>query len=296
MIYVDIKGNLGNQLFEYACARQIQEITGDTICLNTVFLNKYRPDMTFSLNNYKLNDKVFVESEKTMPWYVNTYAGMTRILKGIMPNLYYNFLKKFNVYVWMRTEYKYIPIKENKKGNIYLAGYWQCDKYFNSIRDIIIEEFKPKEDRRYCNSNLYDIIENTESICVTIRRGDYVTNIKTNSHHYVCGPDFFINGVNEIRKKIPEATVCVFSDDINWVKENINFGDNVYYENGNDPVWEKLRLMSLCKHFVISNSSFSWWAQYLSTNDNKIVYAPTRWYADGTEADIYCENWQYINV
>ena len=89
--------------------------------------------------------------------------------------------------------------------------------------------------------------------------------------------------------------IC-FSDDIEWVKNNLDFKCETYYENGNDPVWEKLRLMSCCKHFVISNSSFSWWAQYLSCNKNKIVYAPTKWYVDNRKVDIFQDSWKYINV
>ena len=74
----------------------------------------------------------------------------------------------------------------------------------------------------------------------------------------------------------------------------MKFNCKTYYESGKDPVWEKLRLMSLCKHFVISNSSFSWWAQYLSTNEDKIVYAPKQWYVDGRKADIFEKSWRYL--
>ena len=94
-----------------------------------------------------------------------------------------------------------------------------------------------------------------------------------------------------MKEKLENPTFIFFSDDINWVKENIKIGECVcYYERGVDPVWEKLRLMYSCKHFIISNSSFSWWAQYLSRNENKIVISPNRWYNDGRTADLLDES------
>ena len=83
----------------------------------------------------------------------------------------------------------------------------------------------------------------------------------------------------------------MFSDDIEWVKNNIYTGCVTYYEDGTDPVWEKLRLMSACKHFVVSNSTFSWWAQYLSENEKKIVISPSEWYLDSRKNDLQSKQW-----
>jgi hypothetical protein len=97
----------------------------------------------------------------------------------------------------------------------------------------------------------------------------------------------------QIKKKVKNPVFFTFSDDIEWVRNNMNFGDNtkIYYESGNDPVWEKLRLMYNCKHFVISNSTFSWWAQYLSRNKDKIVIAPSRWRNYDSVLGIYELHW-----
>ena len=93
----------------------------------------------------------------------------------------------------------------------------------------------------------------------------------------VCDKDYFLKAMDEAKKRISNPTFIFFSDDIEWVRENIHCDVPCYYESGKDPVWEKLRLMYSCKHFIISNSTFSWWAQYLSRNENKIVIAPDRW-------------------
>lgn len=98
-----------------------------------------------------------------------------------------------------------------------------------------------------------------------------------------------------IASKIPNAKFFVFSNDVEWLKKNVDFKHTVAFENGCDPVWEKLRLMYSCKHFVISNSTFSWWAQYLSSNKEKIVVAPDRWYNSEIKSDLL-ENHNYIKI
>ena len=104
-----------------------------------------------------------------------------------------------------------------------------------------------------------------------------------------------------MQKKLKDPTFFVFSDDIDWVKKNMKFPKSTYFETGDDPVWEKIRLMYSCKHFIISNSTFSWWAQYLSRNKKKIVIAPSRWgnqtYKCKNELiDIYQEDWILVDV
>lgn len=304
MIFVDIKGNLGNQLFIYACARKLQKETGQTICLNTYYLKKYYDDYSFSLNDFILNEDVIIEENKPLPWFMNMNSFFPKlvikflskfdVINKIVSNLFFYLYSKFGVYIWLNATYKKLTIK--KKKNYYLSGFWQSDKYFEDVRNNIMEELIPREGLLDKNLEFYNLINTTESICVTIRRGDYVTNEKVKKTHFVCNELFFIEGVEKLKKDLKKPIVFCFSDDIEWAKKNIHFDCPTYYETGNDPVWEKLRLMSACKNFVISNSSFSWWAQYLSKSENKIVYAPSIWYADGTKADIFQENWRYINV
>lgn len=295
MIYIDLKGNLGNQLFEYACARRIQEVTGQTICINTYFLKKYRPEYSCNLQNYILNENVVFEDKKALPWYVNTYAVPIRYIKKIMPRIFYKIMAKFGIYIWLKETYKDLS-KVPKRKNYYFVGYWQSTKYFNDIDLLLREEFQPKYSLKAENNDLYNIIQNKESICLTIRRGDYVSNEKYRKKFFLCDTEYFLRGIREIKKTIPNAVVICFSDDIEWVKNNVPIDGEVYYESGKDPVWEKLRLMSTCKHFVISNSSFSWWAQHLSNNENKIVVAPNKWYPDGRTGDIFEPNWVLLDM
>ena len=177
MIYIDLKGNLGNQMFEYALARMIQEKTKQKICVNTYFLSKYKPEYKCNLDKFVLNKNVIFENEKKLPWYVNTYSGLIKYIKKLFPKILFNIMKIKGIFIWLHEEYILLPINKNIK-NYYLVGYWQSLKYFKDIDDIIKKEFTAKTNNSKINQFLYDKILNTESICVTIRRGDYVTNNK----------------------------------------------------------------------------------------------------------------------
>lgn len=293
MIIVEMQGNLGNQLFQYACARNVQEKTGQKICLNlsNIFVN--RPDVRFSLDSYVLNDKVEISYEK-LPWYADTYFPIIRIAKKYAPKLLFDIGSRYGVYVSQSPLYN--EIKISAKDNYYLSGFWQSEQYFSGIRNVLIKEIQPKEKPMNRNVFLYTKIKETESVCVTIRRGDYISNEKFKKIFYICNENYFNKAVIAIKKSIPQSVLFVFSDDIEWVKHNISFPGEVYFESGQDPAWEKLRLMSSCKHFILSNSSFSWWAQYLSLNENKIVYAPNYWLASKERVDIYQPNWRLIEA
>ena len=141
------------------------------------------------------------------------------------------------------------------------------------------------------NEKLYKKITESESVCVTIRRGDYLNDTFRNDF-YLCTPKYFIEAMRIMKSRVPNAKFFIFSDEPEWCKENIPFPFECEYESGIDPVWEKFRLMYSCKHFIISNSTFSWWAQYLSRNKNKVVIAPNKWRNGSYTWDIYKDqNW-----
>ena len=193
----------------------------------------------------------------------------------------------------------YYDFKNSKVNNKCFYGTFESSKYFNDIKDILREEFTPIHDKLKHNKELYKKIESTESVCVTIRRGDFVTNDAVRKNLYICTPEYFEKAIQRIQKEIKNPTFFIFSDDIEWCRNNMNLPKNCYFEKGDDPVWEKLRMMYSCKHFIISNSTFSWWVQYLSRNNDKVVIAPNRWTNDsykdkGELIDIYEDNWILI--
>ena len=158
------------------------------------------------------------------------------------------------------------------------------------MRQVLIKEFVPKRNPLKANKKLYNEIENTNSVFLGVRRGDYLTGNNRKLFH-VCTADYYRNAIQLMSEKVSNPTFFIFSNDIAWVKENIDMtGYRVYYEPENNPVWETFRLMANCKHFIISNSTLHWWAQYCSGNNDKVVICPNRWFAAPIQRDALIED------
>jgi hypothetical protein len=128
-----------------------------------------------------------------------------------------------------------------------------------------------------------------------IRRGDYAHNPKTNTVHGVCEKEYYYRCVEKISSTTPDLRIFVFSDDMGWVVENMRLPCRTTYvaHNGEENDYEDLSLMSMCKHHIIANSSFSWWGAWLSTNPDKIVFAPREWFRDASihTSDLIPKDW-----
>lgn len=305
MIKLEMHGRLGNQMFRYACARALQIKTGQDILVSFNYVRRmFSPEKQACFDKGWENSLQFFKVPK-----MNEYLGTKRLL-FVNPNIlqclvgifYYALAKnkrirkslqgiynmqkpwmpildKFGLYCFSNG---YYPFHNMKAKDYYLDGALECSKYFNDIRDVILDEFTPKASPLEHNASLYKELAESDSVCVTIRTFREVAGDKNTFNLYkVCDNEYYLRGMLYIKQRFPKAKFLICSDDIEYVKQNFNFsGFDVIYESGNDPVWEKLRIMYSCKHFVISNSSFSWWAQYLSRHENKIVVAPKRWFND----------------
>jgi hypothetical protein len=305
MIEININGRLGNQMFQYAFARALQEKkNGEPI--NLCFKNMKGTDgFVNSLQYFNVNP--FFSYDKIHPSFVQKLVLILfNLLRKVLKINYQNRWKEqlfelkyqrifnfFGIY-WLTQGYYDFPIR-NTKSTI-LIGYFESSKYFEAIKEQIKKEFVPVYPKIEINLGLYEKIESTESVCITIRRGDYVSNEQVKKSSLICTEHYFYKAIKLIQEKVTNPVFFIFSDDVEFVKNNMNFeSENVFFESGNDPLWEKLRLMYSCKHFIISNSTFSWWAQYLSKNENKIVIAPSRWRNYKCKLDIYEPNWILIN-
>lgn len=310
MINVDLQGRLGNQLFIYAMARKLQILMEEEQKKEQkVYVNTYMTEVynwKNSLVNYNINKNFifyntplrrfkcqtpFIQNLIRVLYRKFTYKKNSQEIYKIDKQLK-KFFEAFGMYI-CRDGYLDFNIDPKKK-NVVLYGYYQCEKYFNDIREVLLKEFTPKNDVLEKNISLIKDIEESNSVCVTMRLGgDFVNNPIYN----VCNIEYYKRGMQYIAEKIKNPKFFIFADEPEWVKKNVKFDYDVVFEEGNDPDYEKLRVMSKCKNFVIANSSFSWWVQYLSTNENKIVVAPEKWYNDEKMVcDIYMPQWHILKV
>lgn len=307
-----VQGRLGNQMFQYATMRAIQEQCYKDEKINFNFskvrkLGKKEDGFDNQLNLFSLNYDKIEFDEKIKINLIQKIIFLCYFISYKIIKIFSNvsnyeknkekfekklqkFYNKNGLYLYT---YGYYDFKKSNNKNKLFVGYYESSKYFNCIKEKIIKEFTPKKERLEKNKKLYNIIENTNSVCISIRRGDFLSK-EHKEDCFVCDNQYFKNAIKEIARHVKNPKFIVFSDDIKWVKENMKFINNCEYEDGTDPVWEKLRLMYSCKHFIISNSTFSWWAQYLSRNNNKIVIAPKRWRNNSYNNDIYEEKWILI--
>ena len=300
---MEIHGRLGNQMFQYATLRAYMEKHNkNELALNFkngVYNRQFENNLLdFNIINYKEVDTLAMDKKQKILIYmmtniekvINKTAKSKSYSKNKLEKRFQNVLMKNGIYYLHQGYMNFLP---TKKENQIFIGNFESPKYFNEIKETILKEFTPVHDKLEKNVSLYKKIETTESVCISIRRGDFLTE-KNKKAHYVCTERYFSRAIEKINEKVKNPRFFIFSDDIKWVKENMQFPEGTEFETGDDPVWEKLRLMYECKHFIISNSTFSWWAQYLSRNENKVVIAPTIWKNSYQNDDIYEDSWTLV--
>lgn len=295
MLYIRLKGRLGNQLFIYSFARELV----NKYCQQVLIYDRKNEEdpMWYShLDNYHINPNIHFTSKKED---VMKFSTVSRLLfaydrlkiKNLSPRDRYNFqVKHINQYaehrLFLLTD-GYVPLPNTIKDRTFFDGYFQSPKYFDDIKGDLLKELTPVHEYSEEEEKFIDQINESESVCVTIRLGDYINN----STHQVCTKDFYINAMKKMRDLHPNCKFFIFSDEVEKAREIFNFPYSVIYDSGKMQDFVSLHVMSMCKHFIISNSSFSWWAQYLSTNPDKTVIAPDKWYAQDVPCDIYEDNW-----
>lgn len=266
MIIVQLKGGLGNQMFQYAAAKQLAIAQGSPLKVDLSFLEADAKGYT--KRELEL-DKLEVNIDKASPDEIEQLKR-----KG-----WENLFKQTYI-----KEHKMGLFKTNLKINhsCYLSGYWQNEAFFKDIKNIIRNEFvfkKALNDDYF--TDLQTRITTTNSVSIHFRRGDYISNKNANRRLGVCPIDYYQKAISLLSERIETPALFIFSDDIPWVRSHFHTSlPTTFVEKSNESLHSDFRLISMCKHNIIANSSYSWWAAWLNTHKEKIVVAPRIWYKD----------------
>lgn len=301
MLGIHIQGRLGNQMFQYAAMRGIRARLYPNEEIALAFGREGNLLRDLNVRPFRI--------DVPRPTLVQRFvAGCVGLLiqsgwksdqiqhqRAVQHDVETRLQPLLNCFGLYQMQDGYYAFHKSCAKNKLVSGYLESEQYFAHIADEIRREFTPVHPPQTENAALYARMAETESVCVSVRRGDFLDELIRN-YANVCGPDYFKRALARMSGLVPDAVWFVFSNDIEWVKANMSFPGETHFERGGDPPWETLRLMSSCKHFVISNSTLAWWAQYLGSYPGKIVLAPSRWRIDSERPDIYQENWVLIEA
>lgn len=283
MIIMKIWGGLGNQMFQYATGKALSARLQQPLKLDTGF---YAMDTEATKRELQLD--VFNDA-----YSVATTSEIKRVLGLISFKVVKKFFRKYSNRYLEDPSFVYNPKVDKIRSNAYLEGYWQSYKYFAAYRDMILRTFTFPEQIKSRVNGIAGTMQGQVTASVHIRRGDYVTNQATNAFHGTCDLNYYNSAIAYLRERYPDLYILVFSDDIPWVKENLQVpGKHLFVENINGHPAEDMYLMSRCNHNIIANSSFSWWGAWLNDHKDRIVIAPQKWFnADMPTHDLIPKEW-----
>lgn len=293
MVVVKLMGGLGNQLFQYSAGFALAQRLGVRLLLDTSFLENKATETVYTKRNYELGH-LSVKADLVTPKEVSKLFRVERNklfrkLSMRFPSLLHNAVYNERGHIFNDT---FLELKDP----VYLNGFWQSEKYFRNIREeLVTTHFNPVEKISERNKALLDQINSCNSVSVHVRRTDYVTDAKTNSFHGLCTPFYYLKACSFIADRTESPHFFMFSDDPEWVKDNLKLkfpATYISHNKGSGSFWD-MYLMQFCKHNIIANSSFSWWGAWLNNFEKKIVVAPQKWFNDpeANKNDIVPSSW-----
>ena len=303
MIYAKLMGGLGGQMFIYAIGRKLAQMYNTELKMDLrlvldekslianfsskqVTFRKYELDIFNIKKNIATEDELIAIEKEYKEYPYTDNKNIKRILSRLR--------RYFNIYLIKKKSI----IRENKIGgitteinihkfpdNIYLDGYWNHYKYFNDIEGKLRKEFTFKNVLPEELKPIKILIAQNNSVSINVRRGDYVTAKHAYNIIGYLPLEYYQDAAKYISTKVKNPVFFIFSDDIGWCKENIKLKQKHYFiENdyGDQKYEYDIRLISLCKHNVISNSGFAWWGAWLNSNPDKVVITPEKWFKNQT--------------
>lgn len=281
MLMLQMTGGLGNQMFQYAVYQEL----------------KYRG------KEVAIDDFTKYDGQETHPKGIEQVFGVT-YEKGTLKE--YNRLTDSSRMFFERLRRKLFGRKQKvcqekdalkyteeifALEDAYLIGYFQSEKFFSNVHDLIRKQFVFKETLMTDKAKEYlELINESNSISVHIRRGDYIKEKFAPIYGGICTAEYYQGAMQYMRENVNNPKFFLFTNDPEWVKENMLEEDCILVECSDESTGHlDMMLMSNCKHNIIANSSFSWWGAWLNSNTEKIVIAPSKWINTTDSEDIYAD-------
>jgi len=286
-------GGLGNQMFQFAFAEALANKKSEPVALDCRYLNSrcWRPDFTYRKYDLDIFDHNFQigDAENYLPGEFYLRMVKWRIVKQMAVRI--GFKKSKTV---VEESFFYDKDLLERSGDEYI-GYFQSYRYFDSVKEKIKRAFVVKRENLIFDSHYYAEILNSNSVCVNVRRTDFVDSILG-----VPATAYYETAVKILAQRIKDPRFFIFSDDVEWCRRNLGFIDDakvVDHTHAGRKFSNYFNLMRSCKHFIIPNSSFAWWAAYLSDSESRNVTVPKGWHkylGVSGDKDIVPQGWDKI--
>lgn len=289
-------GGLGNQLFQYAAGFALAHKNKCELKIDLCsFANQSgRPDTVRDADILQFRIGSSVVSHQEANAHRNPYGVVSRAMRFLRQKVFKQYYSDWH------------PEILRLKGDVYLEGYFQCEKYFEEFNQLLSHELCLLSN---LEKGLVDLqcrlAKLRNSVSLHVRRGDYVSDPKISALHNICTKTYYQNAISEMSRRVGEFDLVVFSDDVSWVRENLDLVGEVWFLSGEKTVNgailsapQELTLMSHCKHHIISNSTFSWWGAYLNPCMDKVVIAPALWNRSAVDhhKNILPETWLRVPI
>ena len=290
MIIVNLKGGMGNQMFQYSLGLYLSMKYNVPLKLDVRSLLNRDMDSQITFRDYQL-DVFGIDLDR--PTNFELWKFGMGISNEKYRNRFLSILDRISPKVYKEQGFSFNNKVNEIGSDIYLDGYWQSEKYFYNIAPLIRQKFNVVTSHSQSTNDLADLISSQTSVCVNVRRTDYINN----SLHQTTDVEYYIAALKVLRSRInDELNIYIFSDDAQWCEENLFLSKNQVIVDDKFSGFKfssKFWLMMNCKHFIIPNSSFAWWAAWLSTYENKVVIGPRKWLGDSkiNTSDIWPAGW-----
>lgn len=274
MIIIRLKGGMGNQMFQYAFAKSMAAKLQTTLEIDcSLLLDRARGDehvyRDYDLTIFKLKETFTLNLFMLRLLFSLRSSKLGKLVRKVMATgLSYEKERHFHVDK---------DLIESPKDNTLYEGWWQSEQYFEPIKKDVRKAFTFRTPLLVISEAILSRIKSTNSVCLNVRRTDFLTTPELNA----TGREYFLNAANAMSGLVENPHFFVFSDDVVWCKENIILDhpvEIVEHDHKGHKFGNYLQLMKSCKHFIIPNSSFAWWAVWLNENPERKVIAPKNWF------------------